>query len=121
MISVAVVDDHPMMRRMLCDVLMEQPVLQVIGEAPDGLAAIELVEQVHPDVVLIDAHMPGMNGIDTTRQIRALSSETVIIGMSSDSSPSMEREFLSAGAHAFLPKELMGKQVSAIIGRELSQ
>lgn len=121
MIGVVVVDDHPMIRRTLCDVLTEQPVLQVIGEAPDGLAAIELVEQVHPDVVLMDAHMPGMNGIDTTRQIRALSPETVIIGMSSHSSQCIEGAFLSAGAHAFLPKELMAMHLPAIIKRELSQ
>ena len=120
MIRVLVVDDHTLMRRTLRAVLDGQPDLGVIGEADDGIEAIRLCQTVRPDVVLMDVDMPRMDGIETARQLRGIVPESCIIGMSSDSSGWVESAFLSAGARAFLPKEMVPAHLLEVIRRECS-
>jgi DNA-binding NarL/FixJ family response regulator len=121
MIGVLVVDDHVLMRQTLQSVLDAQPDLTVVGEAGDGMEAITLFQQIRPDVVLMDVYMPLMDGMESTRQIHALSPETCIIGMSSDSSAWVECGFLAAGARAFLPKELVPGHLLTVIQRECAR
>ncbi len=71
------------------------------------MEAIHLCQTVRPDVVLMGMQMPRMHGIEAARQIREIVPDSCIIGMSSDRSGWVERAFLSAGARAFLPKELV--------------
>jgi DNA-binding NarL/FixJ family response regulator len=106
------------MRRTLRSVLEAKSDLKVIGEAADGIEAIHLCQTVRPDVVLMDVYMPRMDGIEAARRIRAMVPESCIIGMSSDSSGWVESAFLSAGARAFLPKELVPGQLLDVIHRE---
>ena len=120
MIGILVVDDHASMRQTLRAVLDAQPALKVVGEAVDGMEAIRLTQQVHPDVILMDVYMPRMDGVEAARHIRALVPEACVIGMSSDSSAWVERAFLSAGARAFLPKELVPCHLLEVIHRECS-
>lgn len=120
MIGVLVVDDHVLMRRTLRTILDAQPDLTVVGEAADGLEAIDLSQKVRPNVVLMDVYMPRMDGVEAARHIRALVPEACIIGMSSDSSAWVESAFLSAGARAFLPKELVPGHLLEVIHRECS-
>ena len=68
-IRVVVVDDHALHRAGTRQILEAQPDLQVVGEADGGLAALALVNQLGPDVVLMDIRLPGMNGIEVTRQL----------------------------------------------------
>jgi CheY-like chemotaxis protein len=119
MVGILVVDDSAMMRKILRAVL--EPLLHVVGEAADGMAAVQLVQQLRPEVVLIDVYMPRLNGIESTRLIRALSLGTIVVGMSSDISSVVEEELLSAGACAFLPKEDLSTTLLAVIARELSR
>ncbi len=121
MIEVLVVDDHALMRQTLRAVLDAQPDVKVVGEAADGMEAINLSQKIRPDVVLMDVYMPRMDGMESTRRIRALSPETCIIGMSSDSSAWVESGFLAAGARAFLPKELVPENLLGMIHRECSR
>ena len=65
-IRVLVVDDHDLFRRGLMEVLDEESDMEVIGEARNGLEAIDRVAELSPDVVLMDLNMPGQNGIETT-------------------------------------------------------
>ena len=65
-IRVLVVDDHDLFRRGLMEVLDEESDMEVIGEARNGLEAIDRVEELSPDVVFMDLNMPGQNGIETT-------------------------------------------------------
>ena len=118
MIGVLVVDDHSLMRQTLRAIIESQPALTVVGEAADGLEAIHLTQQIRPEVLLIDKYMPRLDGVEAARRIRALVPETCIIGMSSDSSARVERAFLSAGARAFLPKELVPAHLVEVIHRE---
>jgi two-component system NarL family response regulator len=120
MISLLVVDDHALMRQTLQSMLGAQPELKVVGEAGDGREAISLFQKIRPDVVLMDVYMPLMDGMESTRHIHALSPETCIIGMSSDSSAWVECGFLAAGARAFLPKELVPGHLMNVIHRECS-
>lgn len=66
-VRVVVVDDHVLFRRGLVGLLAEMPDLQVVGEAGDGLSALQVVMETRPDVVLLDVNMPDMNGVETLR------------------------------------------------------
>jgi len=69
--KVVIADDRPRSRSGLRAVLALWPEIQVIGEAADGQEAVRLLEQLRPDVVLMDASMPGMDGLEATRHIKA--------------------------------------------------
>ncbi|MGH2930122.1 MAG: response regulator, partial [Solirubrobacteraceae bacterium] len=68
-ISVLLVDDQPLLRQGFRMVLEEQPGITVVGEAPDGTAAVALARQLRPNVIVMDVRMPGMDGIEATRAI----------------------------------------------------
>ncbi len=120
MIAILIVDDNVAVRALLRTVLDAQPAFSVVGEAGDGMAACQIAQQLRPDIILMDINMPRMNGIESTRCIRALSPKTLIIGMSADTSPGMRGECLSAGAQAFLPKQLIATHLMAVVNQELS-
>ena len=75
------VDDHPIVRTGLRMLFQSEPGMQVIGEADGGAAAIAAVQKLRPDVVIMDVAMPGMNGIEATRQIKANSPETAVLAL----------------------------------------
>lgn len=103
-IRVMVVDDHAMVRQGLATLLDEDERIEVVGEAADGLAALEAVEKQRPDVMLVDLNMPRMNGIEATREIHRHWPETIIIGLSVQDDEATARAICDAGAAAFLPK-----------------
>ncbi len=69
-LRLVVVDDHTLFRRGLVSLLVEMPNIEVIGEAEDGLEALEVVHKTEPDIVLLDLNMPRMDGIETVRALR---------------------------------------------------
>jgi CheY-like chemotaxis protein/anti-sigma regulatory factor (Ser/Thr protein kinase) len=79
---ILVVDDSPPVRQGLVSLLEQEPSLTVFGQAGDGLETLALARQLHPDVVIMDIRLPKLNGIETTRQIKAEWPETVVIGLS---------------------------------------
>jgi DNA-binding NarL/FixJ family response regulator len=118
MISILLVDDHPMMRAALRSILSLESDFEIAGEATDGLEAIQVSRQAHPDVILMDVYMPRMDGIESTRCIRGFLPNVCVIGMSSASTASLEKQFLSAGARAFLHKEVAVDSLVDMIRRE---
>ena len=69
-IRILLVDDQPLFRRALATLIAEQPRLSVVGEAQNGLEAVEMARTLGPDLVLMDVEMPVMNGVEATRRIR---------------------------------------------------
>lgn len=109
-IRTAIVDDHAIMRAGLAALLRGEDDIQVVAEAHDGRAAVELVDTSSPDVIVMDIGMPGLNGIEATRQIRDSHKQPlpsiVILSMHSDRRRVVAA--LEAGAHAFVVKGSSG-------------
>lgn len=83
MIQVLIVDDHTIVRRGIKALLAEMDDIQVVGEAANGLEAINLCKELEPDVILMDLHMPVMDGIEATRQITAQQPHPRVVAMTS--------------------------------------
>lgn len=81
-IRVLLVDDHPVVLEGLTIVLKNQAEIELVGTAGSGREAIDLIVKLNPDVVVLDVSMPGLNGVDTLRQIRAISQETEVVALS---------------------------------------
>jgi len=104
-IRIVLADDHTVMRAGIRLVLERQPDLHVVGEASDGREAVNAVERVHPDVVVMDIAMPNLNGIEATRQIVANGAAVSIVVLSMHSDEEYVLRALKAGARGYLLKE----------------
>ena len=120
-LRVLIVDDHQMVREGLCCILEEYDDLTVVGEASTGEQALQLVGMLQPDVVIMDMHMPGWNGAESTRRILKEYPATVVIGLSIQSDPHVAQSMLEAGVAAFLPKETIGNELYATIQTAVSR
>lgn len=101
---VLLVDDHAIVRQGLKRLLEQEPDIEVVGESADGLEAIRMCELVAPDVVLMDIHMPQLNGIEATRLIIAGSSRARVIALTGHADRQLVQEMLKAGASGYLLK-----------------
>jgi DNA-binding NarL/FixJ family response regulator len=104
-------DDHKVVRQGLRAVLEAEPKFRVIGEAGNGLDAIRLVDRLHPDVVVLDLMMPGLNGLEATRQIRKRSSKTHVVVLSMHKDESYVIEALKNGAAAYVLKDASAEEL----------
>jgi len=103
-IRVLLADDHRILREGLASLLSEEPDLLVVGQAGDGMEAIELTRHTRPDVVLMDVTMPRLDGIAATRRITAEMSKVAVIGLSMHEEDDMADAMRAAGAVAYLSK-----------------
>lgn len=106
-IRVLLVDDEPAIRRGLAMRLRLEPDVEVVGEASNGIAAIELARELEPDVVVMDVRMPVMDGITATRRILEDSIHLPIIALSLYDDTATIQGALAAGAAAFIAKSRM--------------
>lgn len=99
-IRVLVVDDSFFMRKVISDILTADPTIEVIGQASDGLKALEMIPQLKPDVVTLDIEMPQLNGLETLKQIMAMESPppTIIVSGYAQKGSDLTFKCLSAGA-----------------------
>ena len=111
MIRVVVVDDHTLHRDGTRQILDAYPDLQIIGEASSGELALELITQLHPDVVLMDIRLPGMNGIEVTRQLTRDHPDIRVLMVSAYDEDEYVRGALEAWADGYLSKTAPGKEL----------
>lgn len=117
---VLIVDDHAFIRRGVETILQSFPEWEVCGEASNGSDAVQLANQLNPEVVLMDVTMPGMNGLEATRIIRKQHPEVKVILLTLHESSEVLRSGFRAGANGYLLKadaeeELM-KALRVVVG-----
>ena len=110
-IRVLIVDDHMMVREGIKSVLHEFEDISVVGEAVNGVAAVEKVRALTPDVVLMDLMMPEMDGIEATRRIKAEAPRTRVLALTSFSTDDLVFPALKAGAVGYLLKDADSKDL----------
>ena len=97
-------DDEPFLSA-LSPLIERQPQLSVVGEARDGLAAIELADELAPDAVVIDLHMPRLDGVSAVARLRRDHPSMCVIALTGDEHPALHEAVAEAGADAVLLKE----------------
>ena len=113
-ISILVVDDYEPWRRSVCSMLKTQPDLHVIGEASDGLEAIQKAQTLKPDLVLLDIGLPQLNGLETENQLCQLVPNARVLFVSQNSDAEIVHAALNNGAHGYVLKADGGELLSAI-------
>jgi DNA-binding NarL/FixJ family response regulator len=103
-IRVLIADDDPAFLRSLETLIEQQPELAVAGVAADGLEAIELVERLDPDAVVLDLHMPLLDGVSATAHLRRDHPSLCLIALTGDEAPELHRAVREAGADEVLLK-----------------
>ena len=103
-IKLFIVDDHTLLREAFKMTLASHPYFLVIGEAGDGEKAVELVPRLRPDVITMDINLPGINGIEATKQIRRMLPGAKVLGISLHTQPSYVRKMMKAGAYGYVTK-----------------
>jgi DNA-binding NarL/FixJ family response regulator len=103
-VQILVVDDHPVVRRVICSLLSNDPALNVVCEAVSGEQAVQKAEELQPDLVLLDISLPGISGIEAGRRIRKVSPKSQIIFVSQHDSLEMVKDALQVGGHGYVAK-----------------
>jgi DNA-binding NarL/FixJ family response regulator len=111
LIRILAVDDHPLLRNGVVGLVADQPDMQLVAEASNGLEAIQQFRTHLPDITLMDLQMPEMNGIDAISAIRGEFSEARIIVLTTYSGDVQVLRALKAGARAYLLKNLLHKEL----------
>ena len=104
MIRVVIADDHPQVRSALRHILELESDFEVVGEAEDGLRALEEVERTRPNLVLLDYRMPQMNGVEAAQRINNLVPETAMVMLTSEDDPRVRAEAADAGVTRYMLK-----------------
>jgi DNA-binding NarL/FixJ family response regulator len=121
-IRILVVEDYEQFRRFVCSTLGKKPELQIIGEASDGLEAVQKAEELQPDLIVLDIGLPSLNGIEAAQRIRKLSPESKILFVSQEHSMDVVQGAFAAGAGGYIVKTDAGSElleaVSAVLRGE---
>ena len=110
-VRVLVVDDNEPFRQFVASMLRDRQNLNVIGEAGDGLEAVQLARALQPDLILLDIGLPGLNGLDAARQISKVAPNARIIFLTQESASDVVGEALNLGAWGFVAKVQAGREL----------
>jgi DNA-binding NarL/FixJ family response regulator len=114
-ITVLLVDDHSLVRRGFRRMLEDESDMEVVGEAGNGEDSIKLAKELHPQVVVMDCALPGMNGLQATRQIIEDSPHTAVLMLSMHTEGTWVRQAIEAGAKGYVLKNAMDLELGAAI------
>ena len=98
-------DDDEGVRQLVSMVLRRRHGWELVGEAGDGMTAVDLVHKLQPDIVIMDIQMPRLNGIEATKQITSRIPQSIVIGFSTYADAMTHRAMKEAGSVALVPKE----------------
>jgi DNA-binding NarL/FixJ family response regulator len=115
---VLLADDHPVILASLCKLL--EPELEVVGRVTDGLALLSAAERLHPDLVIADIEMPGLDGIEATRRLRARLPDVKVLILGPHVEPSCVRAAFDAGAWGYLPKTAVPDELERAVQEVLA-
>lgn len=116
---VFIVDDHPIMRQGLAQLISHEPDLVVAGEASDAASALTAIQETAPDLVIIDISLPGKNGLELIKDIRAANKTVALLVHSMHDEGLYVERVLRAGAQGYIMKHEGGKKVMTAIRRVL--
>jgi len=101
---IVIIEDHTAVREMLAEILKVDPAYKIVGESGEGQQACQLCLELKPDLIVLDARLPGLSGVDILRRISKQLKSTRVLVFSAYESPALVREMLEAGAHGFVEK-----------------
>jgi DNA-binding NarL/FixJ family response regulator len=110
-VRVLIVEDSKAFRQFICATIGKRTDLEVVGEASDGLEAVQKAVELKPDLILLDIRLPGLNGIEAARQIRKLVPQSRIIFLTQESSADVVQEALNLGAQGYVVKARAGGEL----------
>lgn len=108
---ILLVDDHAIVRLGLMTLLNDQPDMQVVGEASTAAEAVEAVESLHPDVVLMDIRLPGEGGIEATRQVTSRFPKSKVVILTSYADDELVMRAINAGAMGYVLKQVGNEEL----------
>ena len=114
-VRVLLVDDHADVRKVVRELLCSYSDIEVVGEAVDGVQAIDDAERLQPDAVVMDIRMPRLDGIQATQAIKTHNPGVCVVGLSIETRERSIADMLSAGASIVLRKEAAGEQLHSAI------
>ena len=114
-ITVFLAEDHAVVREGLAELIRREVDMEVVGEAGDGEDTVRQVQQLKPDIVLMDIAMPGMNGVEATRQIKINIPQTRVLVLTAYDNPEFVTAAIEAGAVGYLLKNVRRKELTTAI------
>jgi DNA-binding NarL/FixJ family response regulator len=119
-ISVLLVDDHSLVRRGFRRMLEDEPDIHVVGEASDGLEAVNLARSLKPQVIVMDCALPEINGLQATRKILEFAPQTLVLMLSMHTEETWIRQAMEAGARGYVLKNARDLELGSAIRRIVS-
>ncbi len=114
-ITILIVDDHKLLRETWSYILNSDPHFSVIAQTDNGKAAVEISAEIHPDIILMDINMSQMNGFEATKEIRRVSPDSKVIGVSMHSQAAYAKKMLQVGASGYITKNSSQEEMIAAI------
>ena len=116
-VRVLVVDDYEPWRRFVASEFQKLPELEIVGEASDGLGAVQQAGELHPDMILLDIGLPTLNGLEAANRIRQVAPDAKIIFLTQNNDRDVVRAALSTGARGYVLKTDAGRELfPAMVG-----